>query len=712
VFVELSLAVYEEITGTSPLPPVDSDDDRRKHQRMPFGFRAAIHTTRRGVEGPASVVMVRDISLAGISILHEDFLKNGISFTVEFKGGQDRPVKIRCAVVRCETGGMGGTQYVVGATFEELLTKELPPLPKEEPLPPLSDQSHIRGRLIKANSEFDQKVATAADAIVNSSHQGPAPSGPFSAMPGYEPDQRLTDQAPIHGKLIRPNSEMEKKGALAKVAAAPVIAAPTAAAANSEPVKPLDQARIHDKTSSKEEPAESPSDQSRILGRLAKSDAEIEKKAAPLTADVSSAAVSAKDSAATPVLDEEAEALAMLLSEPEDLSAELSLEDLAGLQAEFSVEASKTSPKDETRIADKPVESEAEAEKKTAAKTEPAAKTELPPKAATKDEPADPPSDEARILGRLTKSDAEVEKKPTPVASPVPALKSEPIAKVTPKDETANPPSERVSILDRLSKSDAEVEKKPAPVAPPVIASKLEPVAKPAPKDEPVTPPSDQARILGRLGKSDVEAEKKPTPVAPPAPTVNSAPVPKATPPDAVADSSDLAKYLDELTKPKSEPETKHVPLVAASEDASAAKPAPAKAQPANAPAPSATIPSIALKTTVSAEQKPNLSSHSPAKGGKEMSIPRNPETHSEQTGVKNDVVAGVKSLLLQQRETLKRQDQEMEALRTELAQVKRKATQLQAKADADQQAMSELENLLATESGEIGPDTNESVAA
>ena len=94
------------------------------------------------------------------------------------------------------------------------------------------------------------------------------------------------------------------------------------------------------------------------------------------------------------------------------------------------------------------------------------------------------------------------------------------------------------------------------------------------------------------------------------------------------------------------------------------------------------------------------------------MSIPRNPETHSEQTGVKNDVVAGVKSLLLQQRETLKRQDQEMEALRTELAQVKRKATQLQAKADADQQAMSELENLLATESGEIGPDTNESVAA
>ena len=87
-------------------------------------------------------------------------------------------------------------------------------------------------------------------------------------------------------------------------------------------------------------------------------------------------------------------------------------------------------------------------------------------------------------------------------------------------------------------------------------------------------------------------------------------------------------------------------------------------------------------------------------------------ESTSEPTVAKNDVVTGVKALLMQQREQIKKQDIEMQALRSELAQAKRRVQQLQAKADADAKAMSELEAFLSKETGEIGTDTTESVAA
>jgi septal ring factor EnvC (AmiA/AmiB activator) len=89
--------------------------------------------------------------------------------------------------------------------------------------------------------------------------------------------------------------------------------------------------------------------------------------------------------------------------------------------------------------------------------------------------------------------------------------------------------------------------------------------------------------------------------------------------------------------------------------------------------------------------------------------------THTDSTAEhapKSDVVAGVKSLLLQQRETLKKQEHELETLRTELAQSKRKTAQLQAKADADEKAMTELEAFLAKEGGDATQGENQSVAA
>jgi hypothetical protein len=478
--VELSLAVYEEITGTSPLPPVEADSsDRRKHRRMPFGFRATIQPMRKGAEGPLTVVMVRDISLAGISVLHEEALKQGSSFIIEFKGCRDLPVRIRCTAVRCEQGGTGGTQYVIGATFDELLTKEFPPLPKEQPLPPLSDQVRIPGKLIKSETELEKKAApaTAADAIAKALH----------------------------------------------AATAPATAAPPAAF-KGQPVKPL-------------------SVQTRILGRLAKSDAETERKAAPTTA-APSTSVPAVASTATPPSDAESEALAMLLEEP-----------------------------------------------------------------------------------------------------------------VSPQKEAENPPSDQPRILDGPVDSDTETENNPAPTA---QASELEPTAKAPPKDEAVHSPNDQARILERLTNANSEAE------------------------------------------------TTHVPS-SASVDDSAARPSPAKAHSTAAPA-------AAIRSDASAspaQRAPVFSARSQAKPVKEMSIVRDAEAGSEQAIGKNrQIVAGVKSLLLHQKETLRRQAHEMETLRGELAQLKRMVAQLQAKADADDKAISELAAFVAKEAGEIGPDAKGSEAA
>ncbi len=839
--MELSPAVYEEITGTSALPPIPGEDsDRRKYRRMPFGFRATILPTRKGVEGPASVVMVRDISLAGISLLNEDALKNGTSFVVEFRGGQDRPVKIRCATVRCEQGGMGGTQYVIGATFEELLTKELPPLPKEEPLPPLSDQSHIRGRLIKPNSEFPKHPATEADAILDASHPDPAPSGPFS-MVKEDPIEPLSDQVHIFGKLIRPNSEMK---------AAPTLP-PTISLVKEEPAQPPinqprfesrpvnSEAEMETKAAPAEEPSDPQRDQTRILGRLTKSDPQPEKKPAPALSKIegskiespkieaskveatkvetpkaespkaAAAAAPAKDSSLPEALDEEA-ALAMLLAEPDEELDAISLQD-------FAIEEAGEELAEDTSILEELAKSLAESEKKPAAEVNPpapevksttpeakaaspevkAATTETKPatpevkvaapemkpvapeakpaapeikvvaleptkveaekkptpvpaapavqvaqpepvaKTTPKTEAAVTPADKTQVLGRLAKDAVEADKKPAP-APATPAAKatqSEPIAKTAPKVEPVTHSSDQVSILGRLTKADGEPEKKPTPApvvsapvtaapiaaapvtaapiaAPPVAQIKQpEPAAKTAPKIELITAPTDQIHILVQQAKPTAEAEKKPAPAqaAPIAQKAESEPVAKTAPKaEPITPPSDSAKLTE--TKKNPRPETRHIPVAVASEDA-AAKPAHAKAQPAAPTAPAAPSWSNVSKPSVQAEQKPIPSLRSPAKGVTEMSLAHT-ESTSEPTVAKNDVVTGVKALLMQQREQIKKQDIEMQALRTELAQAKRRVQQLQAKADADAKAMSELEAFLSKETGEIGTDTTESVAA
>ena len=126
--MEIPVRIYEEITGLAELPPPvdEADYERRKHRRIPFGHKAIISPERKGYDNTPAVVILRDVSLGGVSFLNDEALKVGTPILIEFKGHQDRPVQLHCAVVRCEAGGSGGAQFVVGASFDAVLTKELP----------------------------------------------------------------------------------------------------------------------------------------------------------------------------------------------------------------------------------------------------------------------------------------------------------------------------------------------------------------------------------------------------------------------------------------------------------------------------------------------------------------------------------------------------------------------------------------------------------
>lgn len=258
--MEIPLGIYEEITGQTELPPPvdEADFERRKHRRVPFGCRATIFPERKSGDNTPSVVMVRDMSIAGLSVLNAEPLKVGTPFIVEFRGRQDRPVKIRCTSARCEAGGSGGTQFVIGGTFESLLTAELPAseIKPEAPPPPLAelvappesgdpvDEDAIADALLPDKAESETKDQPAAAPQASESGPQPEPEAadepqaaeqPQDVEAETEPAMELIDkesQEKISARLKRSEPEPAppplQTSAPATTPAAPPPAAPTA----------------------------------------------------------------------------------------------------------------------------------------------------------------------------------------------------------------------------------------------------------------------------------------------------------------------------------------------------------------------------------------------------------------------------------------------------------------------------------------------------
>lgn len=202
----------------------EADYERRKHRRVPFGHRAIVSPERKGMDNTPAVVMVRDVSVGGVSFLHDEAFKVGTPFVIEFKGHQDRPVKMHCSVVRCEAGGSGGAQFVVGAAYDALLTEELPAeklsnVPKLVQLAP-AEAKHAEPQHTEPK-HAEPKPAAPIHAEVKHGESKPVEHPPAAADTALSAEE----QARIAEWLKKPD-ETQPRAETPPRAAAPAPAAP------------------------------------------------------------------------------------------------------------------------------------------------------------------------------------------------------------------------------------------------------------------------------------------------------------------------------------------------------------------------------------------------------------------------------------------------------------------------------------------------------
>ncbi len=128
--MELTSDILEAITGPSPAG--------RPSRRFPFGSRTSIVVTRDGAELAEHLVLLRESTSTEFSFIDDESRNVGEAFTVWFAGSKNRRIKMRCVVSRSESTTDVGTEFVVGARYEQILEKtgEWETPAPAEPAPP------------------------------------------------------------------------------------------------------------------------------------------------------------------------------------------------------------------------------------------------------------------------------------------------------------------------------------------------------------------------------------------------------------------------------------------------------------------------------------------------------------------------------------------------------------------------------------------------
>jgi hypothetical protein len=120
--VELPDEIFSDIAGVAVIDPVyDLPHERRAHPRVAFGGRARIAPLFDTMSNRGMPVLLRDISTAGIGFLCQQRLDDSDEFIICLRSKSDKLIKIHCIVRRCDPGGVGLTQFDIGATFEQVL---------------------------------------------------------------------------------------------------------------------------------------------------------------------------------------------------------------------------------------------------------------------------------------------------------------------------------------------------------------------------------------------------------------------------------------------------------------------------------------------------------------------------------------------------------------------------------------------------------------
>ena len=153
--MELSAELFSEIAGSRAVASSrQSTNDKRKYERVPLAARATVSTLSRGLDGMEEVVIVRDISVGGVGLLCSEAMEAGQEFVIQFSGQHGLAARILCKVARCEPGGFGGSQFIVGATFELVIH---PAQPSAGVAMPATAEENVLGSAAEASS--DEKPA-------------------------------------------------------------------------------------------------------------------------------------------------------------------------------------------------------------------------------------------------------------------------------------------------------------------------------------------------------------------------------------------------------------------------------------------------------------------------------------------------------------------------------------------------------------------------
>jgi hypothetical protein len=95
--------------------------ERRQAARIAFGQRTLICRDSGPAAGVWQTVMLQDISQRGIGFLSDEPIPGGQTFMLKLTDKEGDTLRIRCIIRRCERGGFGGTAFLAGAEFQQVI---------------------------------------------------------------------------------------------------------------------------------------------------------------------------------------------------------------------------------------------------------------------------------------------------------------------------------------------------------------------------------------------------------------------------------------------------------------------------------------------------------------------------------------------------------------------------------------------------------------
>ena len=122
----VGISAHKETDRKSTVLPVGCKKapERRQAARIAFGQRTLICRDGGSTAGIWETAMLQDISQRGVGMLSDHPIPAGETFMLKLTDKEGESIRIRCEIKRCERGGFGGTAFLVGAEFQQVIVHQ------------------------------------------------------------------------------------------------------------------------------------------------------------------------------------------------------------------------------------------------------------------------------------------------------------------------------------------------------------------------------------------------------------------------------------------------------------------------------------------------------------------------------------------------------------------------------------------------------------